>query len=213
MSVQPAMQSDKGVIVTVSILCGADRTAIVIPLATDDGGLAPESICVDAVAAVQNTVVPLIQDCLSADASVMAVAAEGMMDGTIPFRRDFPVGFFAGNRGAGLMPSQVTGLAIFYGDPADIGPGLTMRCGKTFMPGLCSADVVVDTIVGALEGALEAFAAALLNGFNTNLGGGKWYRVLAKAASTSIVQALRRTIVKAIRKYVATQRRRLVPHT
>lgn len=207
------MTSDKGVILTVGILAGADRTAVVMPLATDDGGLDPTTICEDAVEAFVSTCVPQLLACISIDAQVTSVSAEGMMDGTVPFRVDFAPGTAVGTRDNPLMPANVSSLGTFYGDPADIGPGLRMRASHIFIPGLSMADVTVDKIVSTLESAIEAFITTLLNGFTTNLGGGKWYRVLAKSASTSIVQGLKRLISAIARLYVATQRRRLLPHT
>lgn len=212
MSNQPAMTSDKGVICTIGIDTQAgDRTACVFPFATDDGALDFNTLCTDCVLAIQTSILPPLLDCISQDSFVRYIQVEGMMDGMVPSRIDFAAGAFPGTRAHSSIASQVAALVAFYGDPADLGPGVPMRVGKMFLAGISINDVTNDIIQAGLKAALETLASALQSGFATDGGGGKWYRVLARTVVRNVATAVRRTIGGIVRDYVATQRRRLIP--
>lgn len=210
----PAVQAhaNVGVILTVGGLCGSDRVAMVMPLVTDDGGLDAITRCEDAVAAFRVSEIVTLLNCISSDAQITYLAAEGMCDGMIPFREDFALATYPGSRPAGVMPSSVTSLVAFYADPADLGAGVRMRTAKSFIWGVPQGDVVGDQIQGALLAGLINFGIAMQTGWATQLGGGKWYRQLAAPSTRLPGDPVIRIATSQPRAYIATQRRRLLPH-
>ncbi len=203
---------DKGVIATIGIQSGNDRTAIVLPLISDDAGLTPLTRCNDAVNSLNTSIASLVQACLAANANISFIQAEGMIDGDVPFRTDFSAATYPGTAGSVVMPNNVAGLIVFYGDPADLAPGERMPVGKNFMPGVPAAEVTGDIISNTLFLLYEALASALRSGFATQLGGGKWFRVAGKGDSRTAGTTGVGSSVAYTRNYVATQRRRLIPH-
>lgn len=210
-----APESNYGVLVTIGIMSGVDRAEIVIPMATDSTTLVPENLCFDAVEAIQDgSVLADLALCLSSDSYIMFVAAEGMMDGTVPYRTDYSPTNYPGQRSSGVQASNCGALAVFYANPADLGPGVAMRVGKNTIPGLASVDVVQDLLVDNLHTLVQTWADLFITGLESGGGGAgkKWYRVLAKASQTAVAELLKRVVTAVVRKYIATQRRRLTPH-
>jgi hypothetical protein len=196
------------VIVGIGIVVNNDRCEIVIPMSTDDVTLDGNQLCRDAKDAVTNTLIPVLLDCLSADAYVSYVLVEGMVDGKVPTRQVFGPTDFPGTRAAGAMPSQVAALAVWYEDAADAITGERTRVAKNFIPGIADTDVVHDLIQTTLFNNIVSFCNLLVTGVSFT-GTKTWYRVLA--AIRTPAAGLRRVLITGPRNYVATQRRRLVP--
>lgn len=209
------LHSNQGCILTVGVQSFNDRTACVMPFATDADNpiINRTTLCADLVTSFMAGPAALMQAGMSVDSYISYVQAEGMMDGAIPFRLDVAPGDLVGTRAGTTMPNNVAGLGVLYGEPDDIAPGDIMRVAKTFFPGVSKSDVVNDLIADALKTAYFTFLEGIQEGFASEaVPASKWYRVLAKASQSSFSELLRRTAVALIRKYVATQRRRMTPH-
>lgn len=203
-----------GVIVSIGIVCNNDRQEIVFPMSNTDAGLDAANRCNDAVMTVVGTIVPAIQNIMSADAYVSFVQAEGLRPGCIPARLDYIPATFPGNRAAGPAPSNVAALLAFYADPDDLNLGQRTRVAKTFIPGIAAGDLVGDKVVGAVLGLMITMANFMLGGMGTQLGGGNWYRICGTSGRVPPMDPLKCVRLRDAfaRDYVATQRRRLLPH-
>jgi hypothetical protein len=212
MAQQPAgMTSDNGVILTLGLNVNGDRCAIVIPVATDTPVSDPAMICADAVEAfVTAQLTSLLAMLSSDDVYATFCQGEGMDDGIIPYREDYPVDAHEGVRSGNALPSQVAGLLTWYADPADLSPGDRIREAKNFIPGLVVSDVVNDVIESTVQSNLAAVALGMQTGM---IGGGSstWYRVLAAPRPRGTAAQLKRVLTGDCRGYVVTQRRRLTP--
>ncbi len=203
---------DNGAIATIGIVSGPDRVAIVAPFIADDPGLTPTTRCVDLVAQIIANILTPLTTVMGTDAHVAFVQAEGMVDGEIPSRTDFAPGDYPGAGGSVVMPNNVSGLSVYYGNPADLAPGARMPVGKTFWPAVPSAEVTGDIISNVLFGNYGTIDTLYRTGFATFLGGGKWYRMAGKGNSRTAGTPAVSIISSAVRHYVATQRRRMTPH-
>jgi hypothetical protein len=212
-TVQPAATNDNGVVLTVGILSGPDRCAIVLPLGTDSSEIDANNLCADAVLAFNFTCMTLLTACLSTAAQVTFLSADGMVDGKTPSRQDFIPNANQGLRGENVLPSQVAALLYFYRD-ADQEVGTPrVKLGKNFVPGIANEDVVVDILSTDLVDLLITFSDSLQNGFPTQLDSSKkWYRYLAMPKERTTGTSLIPTYLHGCRQYVGTQRRRLIPH-
>lgn len=211
MADQPSgMIIDNGVILTVGVQSGYDRVACVIPLCADDS-IPPVSGCQSALEGWGASIRDSFLACMSSLAFLRFVQAEGMIDGMIPYREDYAPTDFPGTRGATIMPSQVTGLCVFYEDPADAVVGARMRVGKNFIPGLCADDIAQDFLVPDLVTAIAGFATAMQAGFAGSIGSHTFYRVLAGDVRSPAGTPIKRVITAQARGYVCTQKRRLIP--
>jgi len=207
------MTSDKGVILTVGIRCNGDRTAIVIPIATDNTGMDKKTLCDQAIEDFEPTTLDKICACLSEDAYVTHTQAVGMDNAFIPRRRDFAPEDYPGLRAAICETSQVAGLLAFYSEPDDLEEGGRVRVGKNFISGFPDEDLSGDALSSGLVTALDACAQWLAEGWtNSASGGGKWYRVVSAPPKGSAAAPLIRTGAWDTRGYTGTQRRRLIPH-
>lgn len=209
---QPDVTNAQGVALTVGIMSGVDRTAIVLPLGLDADPEA-NTICSDAVQSFLAAVTPDLQAVLSTDNYISFIQADGMQDGRVPYRQDFAPSDLPGGRGHGSVSSQVAALMYFYRDEDTAPANSRVRIAKNFIPGLCPADVVGDLIVADLFTAIQTLATLLQNGFPSIANSGKnWYRYLAIPKTRTTDVHLIPTFVCGVRNYVGTQRRRLIPH-
>lgn len=210
---QPALTSDKGVIITCGIRTPLDRCAMVFPVATDDNAITASAMCAMAVDDFVTNIVSEICDCLNDTAFVSFVQGEGMDNGLIPARIDFSDTDHQGTRGTGQETSQVAALMIYYQDPAQVVPPHRIGVAKNFIPGIADDDVVGDTIATALALSMEGLLTDLAGGYQTGLTTGKkWYRVLAAPRPRGTAVTLKNVKVAVPRLYTGTQRRRLIPH-
>ena len=206
---QPSLDSGTGVILTCGFTTGHDRWAIVLPVATDDNTLNPITLCSDAVNAFVALELNHLMAIFAADTNLNYIQAEGMVDGRVPYRTDIAPGGEPGTLGATSMPRNVSALTAFYVDPGQTLSTGRERVGKTFFAGISADEVVGDIVQNVLLTAITLFCNEIVNGYNTNAGGGKWYRV-GKAVRTTAT-ALPNIVAVQVRDYVATQRRRLMP--
>lgn len=212
------MTSDKGVILTIGLLVGTDRAALVMPVATDATPTAPEDLCDNAVNAfVQGDAMDALVALLTTHCYVSYVQAEGMDDGKIPSRNDFAATDHPGTVSGDTLPTQVGALVCFYEDPADIDAGGRMRHSRMTVPG-CGVTQLTGGIAGTtLVVNLTAFAELLRHGFSAaSATPPVFYRVLASpprgAGGHAPATALKRIASSTIRRYLGTQRKRIVPH-
>jgi len=210
----PGMVSSAGVVLTIGVRTHGDRCAMVLPLVTDGSALDEKNLCEDAVASAVANLLSTLKPCLSEDAYVSFVSAEGMDNGKVPYRQDFGNADHPGTGTLLAETSQVAGLVAFYCEPADQPPGNRMRVAKTFIPGMPDDMVLGNTLTQVQMGLLDTYAAALANGFDSVAAQGyKWYRVIAAPPpGLQTGQALKRTGVYQVRGYTGSQRRRLLPH-
>lgn len=207
----PAVTNSKGVILQVGIVVNNDRTELVIPCATDGALSDNNTRCFDAVTGFEANVLPALLAAMSSGAYVSFLQADGMVNGMIPFRTNYAAGVKPGTRGAAPVPSSTGGLISFYAEPADLGVGARMRTAHNTIPGPDVTDLSGDALVGAYKGVLNSFGLSLQVGF---LGGGPgdtFYRVLA-AKHGAGGQPLIRVAFVDVPGYVATYRRRILPH-
>jgi len=215
---QPACTSTGGVILTVGMKVHGDRCAIVIPLATDGPPLNVDTLCNDAVEAFNTSCVGILTPCLSQDTQVCFLNAEHMELNTLPSRMDLGgAEAIMGEVESDALPCNITGLCIFYGDPADLVLPGRLRLGKMFMPGVPSGEVTADRVSATLQSAYQDFADLLLEGFPTLYApSSSYYRMLAyprPQPARSAAQILMGCEQSVARGYVATQRRRLIPRS
>lgn len=210
---QPALQSEKGVILTIGLLTGQDRWAIVLPVATDDATAQsnPTNACTNAVTAWVNNGLSLLTPCIASDTSIVYVQGEGMVDGHIPFRQDFAPGVEVGSQGTVSLSRNCSVLGVYYVDPSQTLTTGRERVAKNFIAGIDAASVVGDIAQIAVTSAVQTFIDAMAAGFHTASGPPypTWYRV-GKAVRTT-GQALPNIVVTAVREYIVTQRRRMIP--
>jgi len=213
MAVQPAgMLNDYGVILTIGVVNYADRSAIVIPLGTDDTAILDSERCYDVVASFLAQVMSSFTPILGNTAYVSFLQAEGMIDGMTPYREDYAAATYDGTGGSPALPSNVTGLIAYYEDPDDSPTGERVRVGKNFIPAVPSSLISGDIIDPTLVAAYLTFGDLLQEGFDSTAGSGyKYYRVLATPTDRTAGSPLIRTINARPRGYVCTQRRRLTP--
>jgi hypothetical protein len=213
MSDQPVVQAQDGVILTIGFVSGTDREAIVLPMASDASFDKPSrDQCQDAVLMAQASLLPLIQACMSPSAYIAFVQAEGMIDGFIPARSEYASSDFQGMLGGDLAPSNVTGLIVFYGDQDDLPPLSKTRSGRNFMPCVPKDMLNEDIIQPDLKTAYQALVTALIDGLPSVAdSSNKWYRYMAAANPRTVDTNVIRVDAGAVRGYVCTQRRRLIP--
>lgn len=228
MSNQTGNTNDNGVILSAGLLVNGDRCVMVMPLLYD-GTMDPVTGCVDAVAGFVSVPMAALIACLSSDAELTYVQAEGMVDGVVPYRTNFEAGSTPGTLSAGAMSSQVGALLDFYADPADLGPGDKMAVARNTIPGIPKAEVAGDTISGVLKLLVEAFGATLQPGFLSSISPPNvWQRCLSVPVTVTpnplyppgrpknfytrpAGQNVRRTVNYSCPGYVATIRKRLTP--
>jgi len=201
---QPALNSDKGVVLEVGIQIGDFFGALVQPFATVTP-LAKEVACEAMVRAFINNGIPLLTPCLSVDAKVIFAESRPMVHNKfIPNRQDFSMATYPGTRASPLTDAQVTALVLMYCGNNAPSPHGRLQIGKAFIPGLAVADNIVN---GAVVTLTEAFEAACCNGLTDVTTGATFYRV--GASRTAAGQPLPDVIQCAAATLIATQRRRL----
>lgn len=211
--VQPQATNDAGAILTIGIVNNADRSAIVLPCFTNSTALEKNGQCEDAVASFIATALGGLLECMSSDAIVSFVSADGMIDGLIPFRSDFGSTDHVGTQPALTLPSSCGTLITFYQEAADeTSPG-RVRSGKTNIPGLSQANFDGESIsVGQATSALT-WGNFLQGGWPSIADtSSNWYRGLATPKPRTEGVNVGRVNIVVVRSYVGTQRRRTVPH-
>lgn len=213
-AVQPTpLKKAKCVKLVVGVVSQGDLQEVVMPLASNDNTLTYDTMCQDAVNAfIASGPLTLFKGCMGSGAFVRFISAEMLILGGIPYRLDFGSTVHPGTLGTTPMPSSVAGLMVYYAEGADLLTTERMRVGKTFMPGVPMSHVTGDFIDGTLKTAYEGLAQTLLTGFITIAAGGNWYRVLSGDVQQIDPTNLIRSSTAIVRNYVATQRRRMVPH-
>lgn len=217
MADQPALTSDKGVVLTVGINVIDDRCALVLPIATDSTGIAALAFCQTAVESFEQGALPLLLDVLSTLAWVSFIQAQGMDAGTLyPYRKDFANIDNPGTVITDPLPSSVGALITFYEDTRDITPGDRMRHSRVIVPGIAEGMVDLGRINSGALANLQTFGDALVQGFKKTGGSDpKFYRVLSapKVGDGNAVALKRLVTTSFVRGYVGAQRRRLLPRT
>jgi len=213
-SIQPSgLTSDHGCILTIGVVSESERSTMVIPFCTESSVLDDTNRCYDLVVSFDGSSLSDFQACMSSSAYVSFISAEGMKDGSVPFRLDYPPTDKVGSRAANCQSNQIAGLIAYYEDPADATPGQRMRVAKTFVPGLSVADFSTGAMILALQTALQTVGDNTIAGFaSLNDGSSNWYRVLAAPKPRNTTNPVRRTVTAIGRGYTGTQRRRLLPH-
>ena len=209
-SIQPAgMHADAGVVLTVGMLntTSGDTGTIVLPMSNDAGFTDKAGLCSEACFAFEGVPLTNLLSCLSADTEVRFIAAEGMVNGCVPFRIDYAAGAKPGIQPGDAAPSQVAALITMYADPADLAAGHRMEDGRIYVPFVSEDDITGDTISGPTLTALDLFGQSMLDGWVMNGLPGKWWRVLKKVHTIGGI--IIRTIDHITRVIVATQRRRV----
>jgi hypothetical protein len=211
---QPAMTSDHGVILTVGITCAYDRTAIVLPMATDGTGHTASDLCKGAIDMAENGFLDNLNGIMCISAHISFIQAEGMDDGTVPYRVDYGPGDHPGTIAGEALPANCGALLAFYEEPLDLAVGARMRVGKNAIAGIPESKFVNGSLIAAYLADVQLVGTGLVNGQAE--GGGSsptWYRVLARNPKTAGPGAqLKRVAISQARGYVGTQRRRLTPH-
>lgn len=210
---QPAISNQSGVILTIGILAQGNRCALVMPVGTDSNLMTPVILCGAAVLAFKANVLPDLLDCMGSEAEVTYIQGEGMIDGQVPFRQDYPPATYTGTRGGGSLPASCGLLLSMYEDPVDVVAGHKIRVAHNTIPGQ-SPDDWTDgspdlTIISNGDTIINTFVAGW--NFDPSSGSDKWYRFLA-ATDRVVGTHIDRIATGQARGYVGTQRRRLVPH-
>lgn len=221
MAQQPAMLNQQGVILTIGMLCNYERLAIVEPYGIDLADVDRNTMCADLVSSWIDAVKTQFLACLSEDAAITFIQAEGMTDGAVPYREDYSPADNPGTYAETAEPTGITGLIVYYEDPADVEAGKKMRVGKTFMPAVPVGQVSLQNISSTLQGKYATYAGLVRDGIDSDEhGGNKWYRVLSVPYELVDGHRVRtpgmsipRVVTPVVRGYVATQRRRMVPRS
>lgn len=182
---QPLMTSEKGVLVTVGIVSGSNRAALVIPLATTAEVATGNDICQLAVEAVEeSTFMTHLLACLSEDSYVAFIQAHGQDNAKIPYRTDFSADTLPGTGAAGVMPTSVGILITFYAEPGDLAENDRLRHSRMIIPGIPSAFMTAGMLSTAGQAAGLLVAQDLVGGFvKTGDAAPVWYRVMGVPAS------------------------------
>lgn len=212
MPLQPVMDLEEGVVLSIGLISNDDRCEIVLPMCNDNNVIIQAQVNRDAVDAAIAHVLPLLVAILSSDTYVSFVQSEGIQLGTIPYRTDFAAADWPGTRASGSVPSQVAALMTFYAEPTDLSGTEKMRAGKNFIPGLAAVDITGDKVSLTVTALILALGQALLTGYATDSGTGKWYRIVSTTPRTGHPTEPVRCDAIIARRVVATQRRRLLPH-
>jgi len=208
---QNPLPADTGAILTIGFVSGNDRVDVVMPVGCFDP-VDPNVGLAQLVTGIQTTLFPAILDVISADSEIIFAQAEAMVIGSmVPNREDFLGGTFPGTRDTDVMPSDVGALTAFYGDPATPGPAGGILVGKTNWPGIAEDDVTSGRIEDALYTNLITLGTLLGNGFgDAAMAPRTWYRVAGAERTSGSV--LVNVVNMTVRRYTATQRRRILPH-
>lgn len=212
----PAVNSDKGVVLTIGLMVQHDRAAIVFPCATDGVGIDRTNQCASAVDAAIHELVPLILPMMSVDCYISFVEAMGMDDGAYPYREDFAPTTHSGSVASDTLPASIGGLACFYEDTADVPVGARMRHSRMTVPGIGESQVDHGRTTSAYDTLIYALANAMGGiGFTpVVLPACTWYRVIAAPAGgigAPTAVALGRVGMVRTRQYLGSQRKRIRP--
>lgn len=210
---QPAgMMNDNGVILSVGMFGNGEAYEHVMPMATNSEMLTPANICQDAVNSFVNSAITDLANLLSSDQYVAFVAAEGMVNGAIPFRTSFGPMDSAGNAAPPAAPLNASALGVIYQDPEDATAGDRIRLAKTFISGISTSQVTGNTITSTLITNIEIYLGLLQVGYPSTVdGASNWYRVLNVPKPRTTGQPVKRLLVAESRGNIYTQKRRLVP--
>jgi hypothetical protein len=210
---QPQITNNFGVVLTVGIVNNQDRCAIVLPIFTDATTIDNNDLCRDAVNSFVATVMGGLQILMSSDANISFVQGEGMIDGMAPYRQDYGTDDVPGTNSAGTLPSSCGTLIIWYQDTADETGPSRIKVAKTSVPGIPKAEFDGESISTGQQTSALTWANDLQNGWASVAStSSKWYRGLSTPKPRTEGVNIGRVNTTAVRGYVGTQRRRLVPH-
>lgn len=211
---QPAMTNDTAVIATIGILVNGERAACVMPFGNNsETGLTKLNACADLVESIETNCMDNITALMSINAEVTFISCEGMVDGLIPSRSDFPSGTHQGSAEGDSLPPTVAGLIIFYEDPRDVITGHKLRVAKNFIPAMSELQYVGGAVTAEYLTNANTLATQVQQGIGSTADpSANWYRVLAAPKPRTAGQNLKRTVDITVRGYIGTQRRRQLPH-
>ena len=206
--------SDQGIILSVGIVCGNNRTQIVLPMGVNDTTiLGPTTLAVDCIESAITHLIPKITACMGSDAYISFLNGEGMNDGILPSRVDFGATAHPGTISPPSMPDSTCSLITFYGDPASYEPGARIHTARTFLPGLPTSAWDGTSISGAQITVLEDLGLALQNGWDSSGStGATWQRFMNAPRPRGPSVELKKIANWVSRGWVGTQRRRMLPH-
>jgi len=209
---QPDCKNDLGVILTVGIVCNADRCAIVLPLGAPGSSIGIYDICTDAMLSFQTSVMSKLLACMAASSYVSFLSAEPMIDGGLPGRVDYDSTAHVGSVTGEALPSNTGGLMVFYRDPAGTFTSARTPVGKNTVPGVPTSQVVGDKPNNTYVGHLQDLADAMQDGWDSaGSPGDRWYRYLRAPFPRTPNTNLAGIANSQARGYLATQRRRFIP--
>ncbi len=213
MAEQPIVHNTLGCILTVGVVSEGDRMAMVMPFVCP-------SVVLNAIDRANDLVASFIASQIAGLTAQMAetsyisfLNAEGMTDGTVPFRHDFAPTAHNGAVTGSAVSSQTAPLISFYEDPADVVPGKRIGVAKTFFCGFPVSGATGDNLEGANAGAILTVFETYVNGF-ASLGdaGTNWYRVLSAPKPRTPGTNCKRIVLTVVRGRFGTQRRRMFPY-
>lgn len=221
MASQPALTNNQGAILTIGGICNSERLAVVEPWGCNQDAPDKVVLCSDLVGAWENDAMSLFLASVSEDFKLLFLQAEGMTDGCVPFRVDFGPSEHPGTIAEVAEPTSVCGLLTYYEDPADVPAGKRMRTGKTFWPAVPVGQIASQSISAILQADYGAYSDTVLAGIDSvAFPGKKWFRMLATPYEVIAGKKVRtaglpipRVAAGVPRGYIATQRRRLLPHS
>lgn len=210
---QPVGTNSKGVILTIGIDASGNRTELTVPLFTGSDGLTPATFCEDAVSSFNGIGLANLTVLLSSESFVSFVAAEGAIDGFVPFRIDFVDTDWPGSDATPALPSTTGILCVWYALTADLPPGTRMRSGKNTIPGVSRVNWEGSGFSDAFKAAVLVFVDQLGEGFaSTENPSESWYRPCSFGGTRVPGSAVIRAVTGEVRGYVGTERRRQLPH-
>jgi hypothetical protein len=223
---QADCDNDLGAIVTLGMVISGERAAMVFPMGCPEFGSDGDQLCASAVTAFDESFVDLICACIATDCYVDFIQADGMVDGNIPSRlvyspTDKP-GLYPGNAGAQQVAALITMYKTGHGDASTD----RQRMAHNFLPGIASSrwsGGVLDS--GTVTTIHAAFNALLFTGVTDSGRGETWFRYLSTPFTVVANPDPPPATIKTrpggkhlekigawdIRRYPATQKRRLLP--
>lgn len=216
----PQLPSDssKGAILTIGLVIGRDRAALVMPVGcASTENLTPEQIPQHSVEAFKSLFTGLtFLSILADEAFISYIAAIGMDNQTTPYREDYSTTSYPGTGGALGPPPSVGALTTFYADYSDLPPNSKTRHSRMVIPGLPADSIVNGMLTSNAKSLIEGIASDLVAGVAHPVSNEQWSRYLS--APPSLPQGgqagapLVRLASSQTRWYLGTQRRRITPH-
>jgi hypothetical protein len=168
-------------------------------------------LCKDAVDAFQVDALPSLQACLSEQAQITGISAQGLVPGRIPHRENYVLGTYLGGIEQNTLPPNVSGIVDFYFASSDVSPGNKTVVSHTSIPGLPETEVDGKTVSVTLRGLLDTFAEKFVVGIASGDEDFSAWKRINSAAKKAIGDTVRVTIYKVTSDIVGSVRRRLFP--